>query len=101
MFFIGVYVDDIILAGKSDKRMKEVKAALAKKFDVKDMGKLHYFLGMKVVEDDKTGDIWIGQPAYTENLLKKFGMDMSKPVGTPVDPSTKFVKATEDEEGVD
>ena len=48
MFFIGVYVDDIILAGKGDKRMK---AALAKKLDIKDMGKLHYFLGMKVVQD--------------------------------------------------
>ena len=54
------------------------------------MGKLHYFLGMKVVQDKKTGNIWIGQPAYTENLLKKFGMDTSKPVSTPVDTSTKF-----------
>ena len=28
-FFIGVYVDDIILAGCSDKRIKEVKDVLA------------------------------------------------------------------------
>ena len=41
MFMIGVYVDDIILTGKSDKRMKEVKKDLAKKFNIKDMGKLH------------------------------------------------------------
>ena len=47
LFFIGVYVDDIILAGCSDKRIKEVKDALAHKFDIKDMGKLHYFLGTK------------------------------------------------------
>ena len=44
MFLIGVYVDDIILAGKSDKRIKEVKRALDTKFDINDMGKLHYFL---------------------------------------------------------
>ena len=51
MFLVGVYVDDIILAGKSDKRIKEVKRALAAKFDIKDMGRLHYFLGMKILQD--------------------------------------------------
>ncbi len=53
IFFIGVYVDDIILAGESEKRMKEVKDTLTKKFDIKDMGQLHYFLGMKI-QLDKT-----------------------------------------------
>ena len=51
MFVIAVYVDDIVLAGKSDRKLSEVKKALASKFDVKDLGKLHYFLGVKVVQD--------------------------------------------------
>ena len=51
-FLIGVYVDDIILAGKSERKMREVKEALGEKFDIKDLGKLHYFLGMKVVQDE-------------------------------------------------
>ena len=42
-FLIGVYVDDIILAGKSERKMREVKEALGEKFDIKDLGKLHYF----------------------------------------------------------
>ena len=42
-FIIAVYVDDILLAGKSDKQIKEVKEALAKQFEVKDMGELHYY----------------------------------------------------------
>ena len=49
MFFIGVYVDDIILAGRSDKKIREGKDALARKFNIKDMGKLHYFLGTMVM----------------------------------------------------
>ena len=101
MFLIGVYVDDIILAGKSDKGIKEVKRALAAKFDIKDMGRLHYFLGVKILQDEQTGNVWIGQPAYVESVLKKFGMDNSKPVSTPIDPSTKLTKATEDEQSVD
>ena len=47
MFVIAVYVDDIVLAGKSDGQMSEVKSARSSKFDVKDMGELHYFLGSR------------------------------------------------------
>lgn len=101
MFLIGVYVDDIILAGENDKKINDVKRALGAKFNIKDMGKLHYFLGMKIIQDKKTGNVWIGQPAYVESILKKFGMDNSKPVGTPIDPNTKLTKATDDEQSID
>ena len=37
-FIIGIYVDDILLAGKSDKRISEVKLALTERFDVKNLG---------------------------------------------------------------
>ena len=100
-FFIGVYVDDIIMASKSKAKLDEVKQSLAKKFDIKDLGKLHHFLGMKIVHDKTTGNVWVGQQAYTENLLKKFGMESAKPVATPVENSTKLVKATDSEECID
>ena len=100
IFFIGVYVDNIILASRTLERVTEVKEALSQKFDIKDMGKLHFFLGMQVMQDKKTGDTWVGQPAYTENLLAKCGMQDSKPVSTPADPSQKLVKATDGEESV-
>ena len=66
---IAVYVDDIVLAGKSERKLSEVKNALAARFDVKDLGKLHYFVGVKVVQDQENVRIWIGQPAYTDNVL--------------------------------
>ena len=40
MSLIGVYVDDIVLAGQSLKRFEEVKKALSQRFDVKDLGEL-------------------------------------------------------------
>lgn len=71
------------------------------KFDVKDMGELHFFVGVKIIQDQEAESMWIGQPAYTENILQKFGMESAKPVGTPVDTGTKFVKTTEECEAVD
>ena len=98
MFIIGVYVDDIV---KDDKRMQEVKKALSFQFEIKDLGELHYFLDMKIVLNEKIGEVWIGQPAYAESILQKFGMENCKPVGTPVDTSTKLVKPKEGQECVD
>ena len=101
MFYIGVYVDDIILAGRSESRMKAVKADIAQKFNTKDLGKLSYFLGMKVSQNEENNSIWIGQCAYTESLLKTFGMEDCKPVSTPVDISTKLTQATDEDSCID
>ena len=101
MFVVAVYVDDIVLAGKSDRKMSEVKNALASRFDVKDMGELHYFFGVKIIQDEEDGKVWIGQPAYAESILQKFSMENAKPVSTPVDTGTKLVKATEESDSVD
>ena len=98
---VGVYVDDIIIAGKSEKLVKDVKLALGERFDVKDLGRLHYFLGMKIVQDDSNGDVWIGQPAYVDKVVEKFGMKDAKSVATPIDPCAKLVKAEDGEEKVD
>ena len=56
---------------------------------------------MKVVQNNEGNMVWIGQPAYTHNLLQKFGMENAKPVKTPVDTSTKLVKASEVEDSID
>jgi len=101
MFIIAVYVDDILLAGKSDRRMTEVKQALSKQFKMKDMGELHHFLGVKVIQKPETGQLWIGQSAYVKGILEKFGMDNSKPISTPVDVSARLVKARDDDEKID
>ena len=61
LFIIAVYVDDILLAGKSDKRITEVKRALSSRFNVKDMGELQYFLGVMIIQDLKGGTVWMGQ----------------------------------------
>ena len=80
-FYIGVYVDDLILAGKDEAKMKSVKE-LSLKFNIKDLGKLRYFLGTSVVQDLEKKRIWIGQPAHSERLLAKMGMSDCKPYGS-------------------
>ena len=76
--------------------MAEVKQALAKQADVKDMGELHYFLGMKGIQSPKTAEVWVSQPAYAESVLQQFVMENAKEINIPVDGSSKLGTATED-----
>ena len=101
LFVLAVYVDDILLAARSQKRIDQVKSDLAKCFQLKDMGELHYFLGVSIKQNSKTGITWIGQPGYTENVLKNFGMEHCKPANTPIAAGTRLLKATEQSEKVD
>ena len=90
MFVVAVYVDDIILGGKNESILCQVKQELSTKFDMKDLGPLHHFLGVTVIQDQLSESIWIGQPTYTEKVLHRFDMHNSKPVGSPVNPDVKL-----------
>ena len=90
IFIAAVYVDDI-LASKSSTCIQE----FIKSISESGMGKLHYFLGVKIAYPG-SGKIWIGQPAYTAEVLKRFQMENSKPTATPIDTGAKLTKATED-----
>ena len=90
-FLVVVYVDDIVLGGKSKTKMNAVKEELSQNFEMKDLGPLHHFLGAEIIQDQLTRVIWIGQPSFTEKILRKFDMYDCKPVGTPVNPDVRLV----------
>ena len=92
---------DIHLAGKDIERIDEVKTALSDEFQVKDLGELNFFLGVQVIKNAENSSIWIGQPSFVEHLLNKYGMGDAKPSKTPVNLSSKLLKASENSELAD
>ena len=59
---MAIYVDDILIASKEIQVVQKTKELFAKKFKVKDMGKLHYFLGVRIHQSD--GAFWLEQEKY-------------------------------------
>ncbi|RVW64346.1 Retrovirus-related Pol polyprotein from transposon RE1 [Vitis vinifera] len=53
MAILIVYVDDIILSGNDMEELQNLKKYLSEEFEVKDLGNLKYFLGMKVARSRK------------------------------------------------
>ena len=46
------------------------------------MGLLHYFLGLEILQRD--GESFVSQGKYSNEILKKFHMESSKPMETPL-----------------
>jgi histone deacetylase 1/2 len=70
--YVLVYVDDIILISSSDAASDRLIVSLGLDFAVKDLGKLHYFLGLEVTHSDRS--LVLTQKKYTLDLLCCAGM---------------------------
>ena len=80
-FIIVLSVNDLILTG-DEKLIKSCKEDLAREFEMKDLGIIHYFLGMEVWQGD--GELFVSQGKYFNETLNKFNMESSKPIETPL-----------------
>ena len=90
--YILVYVDDllIITPTKSDS-LAAIKEALAKEFDMKDMGELKSFLGIEITRDRTNRTMKLIQKGYIDTILEHFGFTDAAPVKTPMVTQTSRV----------
>jgi hypothetical protein len=49
IIILFLYVDELILMGSDSKLLNDVKTCLKKKFEMTDLGFLHYFLSLQVL----------------------------------------------------
>lgn len=77
-----LYVDDIILTGSDPEQFKHLMAALGSQFSMKDLGHLHYFLGIQV--DTTENCLFLNQKKYTEDILHTEWIYDYNPMPTPL-----------------
>jgi hypothetical protein len=61
-----------------------LKAALAEKFSIKELGPAQYFVGVQIVRDRENRKIYLYQDAYIRKILEHFEMDKYKVADTPM-----------------
>jgi len=83
-----LYIDDLFLTG-NEKLIAGCKEELSKEFEMKDIGLMHYFLGLEVWQRD--GEIFLNQGKYTVEILKRFRMMDCKSMATPMNSNLKLL----------
>jgi len=78
------HVDDCLVVGTDDE-VKQVKAFLATKFKIKDMGNVSIFTGLLIERDRTKRMIQVSQAHYAKQIIQTCGMQNCNPVLIPMD----------------
>ena len=81
-------MDDLFLTG-NEKQISECKKKLASKFEMKDLGLMHYFVGLEVWHNPE--EIFLNQGKYAVYILKRFDMLEYKSMATSIDTHLKLL----------
>lgn len=87
--YVLVYVDDVVFIGNSATLLSKLFTKLSARFSLKDMGQLHYFLGVDVVPT--SNGLFLSQTKYIMDLLETIHMTDANEVSTPMASSTSLI----------
>lgn len=76
------------MIGNSKELIEEFKGGMKEAFEMIDLGKMSFFLGMQVQQD--RGEVFVCQEKYAKEILRKFKMEECKPSATPMNQKEKF-----------
>jgi hypothetical protein len=79
---ILVYVDDIIFGCTNDHSVQWFANSMQTEFEMSFIGELSYFLGLQI--NQSSVGLFISQEKYLKEMLKKFQMEYSSPISTPM-----------------
>nr|GEW97939.1 retrovirus-related Pol polyprotein from transposon TNT 1-94 [Tanacetum cinerariifolium] len=94
ILLVQIYVDDIIFVSTTPELCDQFSKLTCLKFKMSMMGKISFFLGLQISQSPR--GIFLNQSKYALESLKKYGMESSDPVDTPM---VKKSKLDEDPQG--
>ncbi|GJT50880.1 retrovirus-related pol polyprotein from transposon TNT 1-94 [Tanacetum coccineum] len=93
LIIVQIYVDDIIFGTTCQDICDDFAKIMHDELEMGTMGELNFFLGLQIkqIEDG----FFFNQSKYIKEMLKKFGLEDSKPMKTPMSFDTKLMKDEE------
>ncbi|GJX21240.1 retrovirus-related pol polyprotein from transposon TNT 1-94 [Tanacetum coccineum] len=93
LIIVQIYVDDIIFGSTCQDMCDDFAKIMHDEFEMSMMGELNFFLGLQIKQMED--GIFFNQSKYIKEMLKKFGLEDSKPMKTPMSSDTKLTKDEE------
>ncbi|GJV40151.1 retrovirus-related pol polyprotein from transposon TNT 1-94 [Tanacetum coccineum] len=92
ILLVQIYVDDIIFASTTPELCDQFSKIMCSKFKMSMMDKISFFLGLQILQSPR--GIFLNQSKYALESLKKYGMESSDPVDTPMVEKSKLDEDT-------
>ena len=96
LLLLAVYVDDLFVTGTSADMIKEFKKEISSKFEMSDLWKLSYYLGIEIHQHEE--GITLDQRRYASRILEEAGMKNCNSCHIPMEAGLKLSKALKEEE---
>jgi len=101
LIIVGVYVDDLTIAAANVDTLARFKTEMSKRYEMKDLGELHFILGLQVKRDRSARTLHLSQKQYINTVLERFDMLGCKPAKSPLRSKTVMSLRKEGEEKAD
>ncbi|GJS41285.1 retrovirus-related pol polyprotein from transposon TNT 1-94 [Tanacetum coccineum] len=82
ILLVQIYVDDIIFASTNTAMCDEFANQMTSKFKMSMMGQMSFFLGLQISQSPR--GIFINQSKYASEIVKKYGLNTTDSVDTPM-----------------
>jgi hypothetical protein len=92
-FYLGLYVDDLIMCCKHKSTIKYVKESLSNLFKITDIGPLKYCLGYEIDRNRPSRTLKMHQSAYIKQIIARANMSDCKSSTVPANPSLRLSKS--------
>ncbi|KAJ9537516.1 hypothetical protein OSB04_030249 [Centaurea solstitialis] len=93
---VSLYVDDLIFTGTNLSLCEEFKISMKQEFDMTDLGKMKFFLGVEIQQMNE--GIFLCQKKYAREIVTRFGMENCNAVKNLIVPGTRMSLEEEGEE---
>ncbi|GKD81113.1 retrovirus-related pol polyprotein from transposon TNT 1-94 [Tanacetum coccineum] len=93
LIIVQIYVDDIIFGSTSQNLCDDFAKIMHDEFEMSMIGELNFFLGLQIKQMED--GIFFNQSKYIKEMLKKFGLENSKPTKTSMSTEIKLTKDDE------
>ncbi|GKB53032.1 retrovirus-related pol polyprotein from transposon TNT 1-94 [Tanacetum coccineum] len=93
LIIVQIYVDDIIFGSTYQEMCDEFSQIMHDEYEMSMMGELNFFLGLQIKQMED--GIFFNQSKYINEMLKKYGLEDSKPMKTAMSSNTKLTKDEE------
>ncbi|XP_054817787.1 uncharacterized mitochondrial protein AtMg00810-like [Prosopis cineraria] len=83
-----LYIDDITITGNDNTGVHELKMYLGQQFEMKDLSRLNYFLGIEV--HHRSDGISLSQVKYATDLISRAHLSDEEVETTPIEPNVHY-----------